>query len=180
MESKAMLHSVTRDFKTNMPIVSFICYSPWNPEADLNGELRLTVRRWREKRSLDSNAYAWLLMTAIAEKLHTSKEEVYELMLDRYGKEFRDDDGGMVVVGVKKGLDMKKAGHWKRYKDDDDCAYWYLLKGTSEYDSAEMSYFIDRIIEEAQELGIDTATPDEVARMKELYGKRLRPLNNDG
>lgn len=178
MESKATLYGISRDFKTNKPIVSFLIDS-LNPEADLNGELRLTVRRWREKRSLDSNGYMWVLLTQMALTLGSTKKEIYEEMLDRYGKEFRDEDGGMVVVGVKKGLDMKKAGHWKRYKDDENCSYWYLLKGSSEYDTKEMSDFLDRVIEEAKELGIDTATPDEVARMKALYEKGLSKKLND-
>ena len=171
MESKAILQNISRDFKTNKPIISFIVDS-LHPEADLSGELRLTVRRWRERRSLDANAYMWVLLTAIAEKINSTKDEVYELMLDRCGKEFRDGDGNMLVVGVKRSIDMKRAGHWKHYKDYFECAYWYLLKGTSEYDTAEMSYFIDRVIEEAKELGIETATPDEVARMMCDYGKR--------
>lgn len=168
MESKATLSGISRDFKTGKPILSF-ALDTFSPEADLSGELRLTVRRWKERRSLDANAYAWVLMTAIAAKIGSTKDEVYEEMLDRYGREFRDEDGGMVVVGVKKNIDMKRAGHWKHYKDDTECAYWYLLKGSSEYDTAEMSYFLDRIIEEAKELGIDTATPEELERMKN-YG----------
>lgn len=178
MESKATLYGISRDFKTNKPIVSFLIDS-LNPEADLSGELRLTVRRWKEKRSLDANAYMWVLLTAIAERIRSTKEEAYEIMLERYGKEYRDDDGGMVVVGVKKGLDMTKAGHWKHYKNDTGCAYWYLLKGTSDYDTAEMSYFLERVIEEAKELGIDTATPDEVERMKQLYEKGLSKKHHD-
>ena len=171
MESKATLYGISREFRTNKPIISFLVDGPF-PEADLSGDLRLTVRRWKEKRSLDANGYLWALLTQMALKLNSTKEEVYEEMLDRYGVEYRDEDGGMVVVGVKKGLDMKKAGHWKHYRDD-DCTYWYLLKGTSEYDTAEMSAFLDRVIEEAKELGIDTATPDELERMKQLYGKRV-------
>lgn len=169
MESKATLYGLSRDFKTNKTIISFLVDSTFQPETDLSGDLRLTVRRWKERRSLDANAYLWVLCTAIAGRVNSTKDEVYEAMLDRYGKEFRDDDGGMVVVGVKKDLNMKQAGHWKHYKDDSECAYWYLLKGTSEYDTAEMSYFLDRVIEEAKELGIDTATPEELERMKS-YG----------
>ena len=45
-----------------------------------------------------------------------------------------------------------------------------MIKGSSEYDSAEMAHFIDRIVEEAQELGIETATPDELERMKQEWG----------
>lgn len=170
MESKSTLYGISRDFKTNKTILSFVV-DTFSPETDLSGDLRLTVRRWKEKRSLDANSYLWALLTQMALKLNSTKEEVYEEMLDRYGVEYRDEDGGMVVVGVKKGLDMKKAGHWKHYRDD-DCTYWYLLKGTSEYDTAEMSDFLDRVIEEAKDLGIETATPDELKRIKS-YEKRV-------
>ena len=170
MESKSTLYGISRDFKTNKTILSFVV-DTFSPGTDLSGDLRLTVRRWKERRSLDSNSYMWILLTQMALFLHTTKEEVYEEMLDRYGIAYTDEDGGHVVVGVKKGLDMKKAGHWKHYKDT-DCAYWYLLKGTSEYDTKEMSDFLDRVIEEAKDLGIETATPDELERIKN-YEKRV-------
>ena len=170
MESKSTLYGISRDFKTNKTILSFVV-DTFSPETDLSGDLRLTVRRWKERRSLDSNSYMWILLTQMALILHTTKEEIYEEMLDRYGIAYTDEDGGHVVVGVKKGLDMKKAGHWKHYKDA-DCAYWYLLKGTSEYDTKEMSDFLDRVIEEAKDLGIETATPDELERIKS-YEKRV-------
>ena len=37
------------------------------------------------------------------------------------------------------------------------------------YDTAEMSHFIDRIVEEAKELSVETATPDELERMKQEW-----------
>lgn len=171
MESKSTLYGISRDFKTNKTILSFLVDS-FFPETDLSGDLRLTVRRWKERRSLDANAYLWTILTQMALILHTTKEEVYEEMLDRYGVPYTDEDGGHVVVGVNKSINLKRAGHWKHYKDDDSCAYWYLLKGTSEYDTAEMSDFLGRVIEEAKDLGIETATPDELERIKG-YEKRV-------
>ena len=38
--------------------------------------------------------------------------------------------------------------------------------GSSQYDTAQMSRLIDGIVSEAQDLGIETATPEELARMK--------------
>ena len=46
-------------------------------------KLSLEIKKYRRKRSLDANAYAWVLMSKLAEVLHTSKEEVYEEMLRR-------------------------------------------------------------------------------------------------
>ena len=167
MESKCTFYGMSRDIRTNKIILSFLL-DTFSPEADLNGELRLTVRRWKERRSLDANGYMWVLLTKMALSLNTSKEEVYEEMLNRYGVPFTDEDGGHVVVGVNKSINLKRAGHWKHYKDDEACSYWYLLKGTSEYDTAEMSAFLDRVIDECKEMGIETASPDEIERIKNI------------
>ena len=40
---------------------------------------------------------------------------------------------------------------------------------SSEYDTREMAIFIDGIVSEAQALGIDTRTPEELAEMKSLW-----------
>ena len=42
---------------------------------------------------------------------------------------------------------------------------YLLLKGSSEYDSQEMSQFIDGIILDCKDLGIETLPPEELARM---------------
>lgn len=134
--------------------------------------LRIRAVRYKQKRSLDANAYAWALMTKIANHpdVSSSKEEVYEQMLQKYGTFYEDEDG-FITITVKKSVDMAKVdGHWKYIKDNGKFASYLMIKGSSEYDTAEMSHFIDRIVEEAQELGIETATPDELERMKLEWG----------
>ena len=135
-------------------------------------KLRIKAVKYREKRSLDANAYAWVLMTKIADHpdILSSKEEVYEDMLQKYGSIYEDEDG-YITITVKKSVDMSKVeGHWKYIKDNGKFASCLMIKGSSEYDTAEMSRFIDRIVEEAKELGIPTETPDEIARMKQEWG----------
>lgn len=47
---------------------------------------------------------------------------------------------------------------------------WYrAIKGTSEYSTKEMSVFLDGIISECQEVGIETDTPEQIARYKEAW-----------
>ena len=48
--------------------------------------LRITVRRYRKKRSLDANAYYWVLVGKLAEALRISKPHCHNLMLRRYGQ----------------------------------------------------------------------------------------------
>lgn len=134
--------------------------------------LRIRAVKYKQKRSLDANAYAWVLMTKIANHpdISSSKEDVYEQMLQKYGTLYEDEDG-YITITVKKSVDMSKVdGHWKFIKDNGKFASYLMIKGSSEYDTAEMSHFIDRIAEEAKELGIETATPDELERMKQEWG----------
>ena len=111
-------------------------------------------------------------MTNIANSkdIYSSKDEVYEEMLQKYGAFYEDEDG-YITITVKKSVDMSKVdGHWKYIKDNGKFASYLMIKGSSEYDTVEMSHFIDRIVEEAKELGIETATPDELERMKQEWG----------
>lgn len=150
-----------------------------NPEEDLRGEKRVIVKQWREKRSLDANAYMWVLIQAIAVELGSTKDEVYEDFIQRHG--FLDrDDSGYITVTMRSDIDKSRLpGHWK-YLGNQSTIDWKVyrkIRGTSEYDTKEMSYFLDRIIEEAKGLGIDTATPDELEKMKgyekQCYNQRL-------
>ena len=134
------------------------------------GELSISLKRWRKKRSLDANAYVWVLMSKIASALGTSKDEVYEEFLQKYGIIY-EDENGYITVTVKSTVDMSKiTGHWKRYKDNGKFISYLMIKGSSEYDTAEMSQFIDRVVEEAKDLDIETLPPDEIARMKQEWG----------
>ena len=123
------------------------------------------IREKRKRRSLDANAYAWVLMEKIAAAVGRSKDEIYLDMLERYGvfthlivkpaavdmlvREYRlCRDLGEITVNGKTGRQIQ--------------AYF----GSSQYDTAQMSRLIDGITAEARDLGIETATPEELARMK--------------
>lgn len=43
-------------------------------------------------------------------------------------------------------------------------------KGSSLYNTKEMSLLIDGVVRECKELGIETETPDEIERMKQEWG----------
>ena len=133
-------------------------------------KMSISVKKHRQKRSLDANAYCWVLMSKIAELNDTSKDEVYEEMLQKYGY-FYKDDKGYITVTVKSEVDMSKiSGHWKFCKGNGQFSSYLMIKGSSEYDSREMAKFIDMIVLEAKEQGIQTETPDEIEKMKVLWG----------
>lgn len=172
METTGKLTGVSRTFDGNgINITLEVDPSAAGQIENLRAQDRLSIKvvKYREKRSLDANAYAWVLMTKIADTVNSSKEEIYEEMLQKYGTVYEDEDG-YITITVKKAVDMAKIdGHWKFIKDNGKFASYLMIKGSSEYDTAEMSQFIDRIVEEANDLGIETATPDELERMKQEW-----------
>ena len=124
---------------------------------------KFEIKEKREKRSLSQNSYAWELITKIGNVLRKSKEEVYLQMLEDYGQS--------ILIPVKKG--EKPNGYFKYYKYETSSilngkeADWYkIYKGSSEFDSKEMTILIDGIIQECKQLGIETLTPDEIAKLK--------------
>ena len=131
-------------------------------------DLVIEAKPYRKRRSLDANSYLWVVCEKIGQKIGSSKDEVYLTLLERYGvfthlivkpaavervkKEWRTvRELGEVKVGEQTGIQLQ-------------CYF-----GSSTYDSKEMSRLIDGAIQEADNLGIETATPDEVAKMKGLW-----------
>ena len=176
IESKARLVDISKDWKTNKFRLTFELDSFLPNMADTIRDvcLRLSVKKWKEKRSLDANAYYWQLNSQMARELHTSPEELHEELLQRYGL-LDSDDSGHISITVRSRVDMSRIdGHWKLYKLSRDGKWksYLRIRGTSEYDSAEMSYFIERVIEEAKELGIQTETPNQKAEAERWLTKR--------
>ena len=121
------------------------------------------IREYKEHRSLSQNAYAWTLITQLGNKLHKSKDEIYLDMSKNYGQSTIVSIG--VEVNVTKyfkyfdeiGEGIVNGKKFKHYK---------IYKGSSEFDSLEMSIFIDGIIQECENVGIPTLTKVEIERMR--------------
>ena len=130
------------------------------------GEWELTIEKPRKKRSLDSNSYCWLLIGKIADILRASKEDVYFNALKHYGQS--------TVVSVLS--DIKVGGFFKYYEEfgtgsvnGKEFTHYKVYKGSSEYDSREMSVLLDGVISDAADLGIEVRTPAEIEHMKSLW-----------
>lgn len=130
--------------------------------TQLDKEKTYEIKEVRKKRSLDSNAYAWTLITEIGNVLRKSKEQVYLEMLKEYSQ----------IIEIKVPLGCKIDGLVKYYDlilENDREAVYRVYKPSSEFNSKEMSIFIDGIVEEAKNLDIETRTPDEIAHMNSLW-----------
>lgn len=130
-------------------------------------DIDATIKKYREKRSLSQNAYAWTLITKIAQSVNPpmNKEEVYVEMLKRYGQ------GGIISVQKDKANDVIRAFDYYIPKGEGkvngkEFLHLMVYVGSSQYDTKEMSVFVSGIVEEAKDLGIETMTPDEIARLE--------------
>lgn len=172
MEEKGRLISVSKNYKNSKFLLTFEVDGDVSRELDeIEGkDLRIRAVKWKEKRSLDANAYCWVLLGKIAQKLNTTADEIYELALRDLG--IADlFDGEELTITISANVPIEEVpGHWKFTGDTGNgCKRWLKLKGSSEYDTAEMSMLIDMIVSEAKDLGIETRTPDELERMKQLW-----------
>ena len=129
-------------------------------------KLSIKIDKYREKRSLNANNYAWKILTEMANILRSSKEEVYLEMLKRYGQSEIISVLAHIPIGeyVKycevAGESTLNGKLFKHYK---------VYKGSSEFDQREMSIFLDGVVSEAKEMGIPTETPEQIARLKSLW-----------
>lgn len=173
MESKGRLIDIHKDYRTGKYQAVFeLDY--YNKEETLSGDLRITVKKWRNKRSLDANGYMWVLLEQMAIQLDSTKEEIYEDMLQHYGIKDRDESG-YITVTMRADIDKSHLpGHWKLDGEHStiDWKVYRRIRGTSEYDTKEMAWFLDRVVEEAKAIGIETATPDELERIKSYEKQR--------
>ena len=120
----------------------------------------------KEKRSLNANAYAWALINKIANVLRANKDDVYLTMLKRYGQS--------EIVSVLSSIDI--SGYIKYSEpicnvtmQGKEFTHYKVYKGSSEYDTREMSILIDGIVSEANEMGIDTITPAELEKITSMW-----------
>jgi hypothetical protein len=121
------------------------------------------IKEVHKKRSLTANAYAWKLITELGNVLRKSKEEVYLEMLKDYGQS--------IIISLNSEVDIN---HYFKYYDligtgivnNKVFNHYKIYKGSSEYDSKEMSIFIDGIVQACEQVGIPTLTKEEIERMR--------------
>lgn len=172
MKLTGKIASVNIDFLTGTPQIMFAVNEKnelmrgYDALKDID-KLEIEFKPFRKNRSLNANAYAWKLITDIANTVNASKEAVYMTMLKRYGQsELISVLSHILIDGYLKyyeeaGESTLNGKSFKHYK---------IYKGSSEYDTREMAILIDGIVSEAKELGIPTETPEEIERIKSLWG----------
>ena len=122
----------------------------------------IKIDKHREKRSLQANAYSWVLQNEISNVLRLSKEEVHFQMLKDYGQ--RDYISALASVNLANYYDYFEEK--STFKQNDKIFKSYVIyRGTHTYNSKEMSIFIDGVVQEARNLGIETLEDKEIEKL---------------
>ena len=132
----------------------------------------LEIKEVRKHRSLNANSYAWVLMQKIAEKLGITKEEVYRENVRSYGTFTCITIQENALDEFKKAWSSNGIG-WQIEVDGGVFGYLDVLAypGTSTYDSKQMSRFIDGLVNDCKDLGIETLPEEELESIKKEWGK---------
>jgi hypothetical protein len=134
-----------------------------------NGKgLSVEIKQHRPHRSLDSNAYLWVLCQKIAEAIGGTKEDIYREAVRKAGQfDFVAVSENAADTFIKswqsKGLGWYAEVSESKIKG---CKKVMVYHGSSCYDSKAMSHLLDYIVSEAKSLGIETIPPHELEAMK--------------
>ena len=162
MDCKGMLKSVTKDWITGRFLLTF------EVDSDVSSDIN-----------------------KLAEASGISKNRAHNLMLRRYGK-LEEVDGHLIYVvvpdddeGENKALEaetyhIKPTGEVKVASDGTPFRTYIMLRGSSTYDTDEMSKLIDGLVSECQEMGIETLPPQELERMMDIYDQHYKKRVRDG
>jgi len=135
-------------------------------------DLSVEIKQYREKRSLDANAYCWVLCTEMANAMTKSgdpytKEDMYIEMLKRYGQSCLAK-----IRNEQTDTFERITQYWERHEKltDENAVYYKVYVGSSNYNTEEMSILLTGIVSECKELGIPIETPEEISRLTSLWG----------
>lgn len=146
----------------------------------ISGEFE--VRKYKPKRSKRANAYYWKLVEMITEErrkdgVALSTNQVHRELMESYGAWEYDENGELVtstnivghlsrcgyftkpiamveMVGIKNGKKTVEQGEVR-----------ICVRGSHTYESHDMNNLIQGAVMEAQNLGIQTMTPQEIEQM---------------
>lgn len=145
-------------------------------------DVDVTVKRYYKRRSLEANAYAWVLIGKIAEKKHIRKTEVYRNAI-------RDIGGVSDLVTIKKSAFrrlqetwIKNGIGWQVDEIKSTIPGWtnaVLYYGSSSYTTSQMSDLISSLVQDAQSLGIETRSPEDIQSLLIEYNQyRVKETKN--
>lgn len=136
-----------------------------------------TAELFKEKksRSLDANAYCWVLCTEIGKAMKMSKDDVYRRAISEGNEYYPLPIKEELVEDFQRRWATHGTGWVAAVVDDsklDGYKLVFAYYGSSTYDTKQMADLIDRLIEDARALDIPILTEREISLMKEGWNAK--------
>lgn len=138
-------------------------------EIDPQKKYTATIKEFRKKRSLDANAYAWVLMNKLADKLNMGVRDLYRHYIPDI------PENSQVVCVPTEAVEKLQSG-WEHngigWCSDTlksklpGCTNVVLYYGSSTFDQKQMGVLLDLIIADCKRVGVEYLTPEELERLK--------------
>jgi len=137
-------------------------------------DVKVTIEKWRNLRSANASAYFHILLGKLAAERDDNEDEVKRQLILRYGALAKDAEGKTVGFKLPASVDASTVYPYVKCFDSREeggvefnC--YLVYKQTSLMDTKEMYRLIEGIIGECKELGIETDTPDQLAKHKSYW-----------
>lgn len=136
-------------------------------------KVAIRISKFKKKRSLDANAYAWVLISKIAEKTNVATNEVYRSAIKEIG-------GNSDTVCIQDHAVNQLCAGWQRNgigwvadtmpSKIEGCTNVILYYGSSTYDTAQMNRLINILVQECEQLNIETKSQAEIDSLLGSWG----------
>lgn len=168
---RGKLLDISKDIFTEKFTVIFTVEDIGNIEELKDVDLDISVKKYSEKRSLSANSYFHVLVGKIAEKLTISKAKAKNILICKYGQPEMVDGSPMIYKtnAPAEYMEELESIHTIPVKFDGNAIFYKVYRGSSTYNSVEMNRLIEGTVADAKELGIETLTPEEIAKMMAIW-----------
>lgn len=127
------------------------------------------IKEHKEKRTLTQNSYMWSLINELANKMNLSKDDTYLKMIKDYSQS--------MLVTIRADIDVSKFFKYYDFEREAeingiDFKIYKVYEGSSQMDKNEFRVLLDGVIQEAQQLGIPTLTPNEIERLRYIENEK--------
>lgn len=147
----------------------------------------IIIKKHREKRSLDANAYYWTLLGKLAKAIQAPRPYVHNKILRGYGQ-LEYIDGRTVEFILRDEIDVDeweslhllKTSKAKVLDNGELYRVYLVLRGSHTYNTEEMSALISGLIAECRFVKIpeyEIMTPNEKEELKQKWGIDVEPKN---
>lgn len=135
-------------------------------------KLTFKIGRYTESRTNDANRYFWALCEKLAEKLNTTKMDIYINSIKEVGV-FYDDEIEIEKVQRRRTAWSMIGTGWLTervdFSADGNKEVIRFYYGSSSYNKKQMSRLIENVVQDCQAVGIDTRTPEQLAQLVSLW-----------